>query len=114
MFMQRIIDLECRRCHGVYQSTDRNQMSIVVNNCFLSICPRCTDEVATLMGFTKEKILDELGGMKRAETENNRLEAIDHGDVCFKCHKPFPHDTPRIRKGNASNIESWHIDCYGN
>lgn len=109
--MQRIEDLECRRCKGIYQTNDRQVMSVMVDHTFLSICPKCTTEVAALMGYTPDKITWELAGMKRAQTENNKKYDYEHGNVCYKCHKPFATHA-RIREDNASNTKAWHIECY--
>lgn len=109
--MQRIYDLECNRCHGTYESTERT-MSITVQYCILSICPKCTDEVAALMGFTKEEISKQLCQIKEAETENNRKNRIKDGEVCKKCHVKFGWSEARVRKSNASNVLAWHVACY--
>lgn len=108
---QSITDLECNRCHGIYKSNERG-MSVMMQHCYLAICPSCTQEVATLMGFTPENITKELANIRRADTEQNRLQAIEQGDVCKGCEKSFLQKEPRVRLNNASNILAWHIECY--
>lgn len=109
---QVIYDIECNRCKAVYKSSERT-MSITVQHCIMSICPKCTQEVADLMGFTKENISKELCLIREAETEHNRKRRIDNGDVCKKCEKKFKEGVPRIRSSVASNTEAWHLECYG-
>lgn len=86
----------------------------MVDSVYLSICTKCTEEVASLMGLTPDKITKTLAGIKKAQTENNRLYAIEHGDLCFKCEKGFKEGAPRARESTASNVKSWHLECYEN
>lgn len=109
--MMLIEDIECNRCHKTYQNTERG-MAIMYHHAYFSICPACTKEVAAMMGFTEEKLLMEMGRIKEAETENNRLKRIKEGSVCFECHKKFGWTEARVGDDNASNTPRWHIACY--
>lgn len=110
--LQLIQDIECNRCHEVYKSNENRVMSVMVDHTYLSICPKCTKEVAALMGLTPENITKQLSLIKYAETENNRQYDIEHGNVCKKCEKIFNPNEPRVRLDASSNILSWHLACY--
>ena len=109
---ERITDLDCNRCHGTYGSNDGDVLQVLYRHCFFSICPKCTEEVAGLMGFTKEELLSQYSQIKEAETENNKQHHIESGDLCKKCEKAFEAKEPRVREDYASNVESWHLNCY--
>lgn len=107
----RIEDIECNKCGKPYQNTHSDVMSIMYSHCILSICPKCTEEVANLMGFTKDEITKKLAMIKKADTENNRLYAIEHGEVCGECKIAFHQGEYRVREDNCSNTKAWHLKC---
>ena len=109
---QLISDIECNKCHAVYKTNAPKVMTLMVDNVCLSICPKCTKEVANLMGYTPENITKELAHIKLAETENNKKRAIEWGEVCSKCEKKFVNDEVRVREGNSSNVPSYHLSCF--
>ena len=109
---ERIVDIECNRCAGTFQSNEEDTLAVLYNHCYFSICPRCTEEVAALMGFSKEALVKKMLALKEAETENNKKRHREDGTVCARCDLEFAEGEPRIRKSTASNVESWHMDCY--
>lgn len=108
---QELVDYECRRCKAIYQNNDR-KFSVLYGNCYLSVCNKCTAEIADMMGFTKDNLLKELSLIKEAETENNKKRRLENGTVCNKCGNKFAEGDARVREGSSSNIESWHLNCY--
>lgn len=108
---QVVTDIECNKCHTIYQNTDRG-MSILVNNTYLSICPKCTKEVAEMMGFTSENITKHFALIKKANTKRNFQNELEQGERCFKCERKFTGQEPRVRESTASNVKSWHVQCY--
>ena len=107
-------DVECNRCHNVYQTfAGERELAILIEHTYLSICPKCSLEVAKAMGYGDlDDMKKQLAKIKEANTENNRKRKIEEGNLCKKCEGPFYEGEPRIRKSVASNVESWHIDCY--
>lgn len=87
-------------------------MAVLIDSCYLSICPTCTKEVAAMMGFTPENITKILGGIRRAQTENNRIYNIESGVNCVGCGERFKEGEARVRGSQASNVKSWHMNCY--
>lgn len=113
MYMESIEDIECNRCKGIYEyPTHKKQLAVMVGHVYLSVCPKCTDEIATLMGYTTENIMNILSGMERADTERNRQNYIDEGYVCKTCLKKFKNNEARIKHDDCTNTYAWHIECY--
>lgn len=112
VFVRR--DVECNRCHKVYPTfTGEQELSILIHHVYLSICPECSIEVAKAMGYGDlEDMRKKLVLIKEADTKRNHKRKIDDGSLCKKCEKGFAQDEPRVRKSIASNVHSWHIDCY--
>lgn len=108
---QIVRDIECNRCHETYQDHERT-LAVMYGHSYFSICPKCTEEIATLMGYTKDTLTKHLSLIKEAETENNKKRRLEEGVVCRKCENRFAEGEPRIRKSSSSNVESWHIKCY--
>ena len=108
---QLIRDVECNKCGAIYKSNER-EMTVQVGHVFLSICPKCTDEVAGLMGLDKDTITEKLAQIKYAETEANKKWNIDNGLVCKACGMDLERKVWRVRQGNASNIPAYHVECF--
>lgn len=110
---QRIVDMKCPRCEAVYPShKTRGSMAILIDHVYLSICPKCTKEIAEMMGYTSENITKTLAQMKEADTERNKQRYIDEGIVCKKCLVKFEWNHPRVKNDDCSNTPAWHPECY--
>lgn len=85
----------------------------MVGHVYLSVCPKCTEEIAVSMGYTSENITEILAGIERADTERNKQNKIDQGYVCKQCLIEFKNEEPRVKHDDCSNTYAWHIKCYG-
>lgn len=110
MMMQ--MDLECSRCKAIYKNTDDKVLVVMYHYAMFSICPKCTGEVAALMGYTKEVLMSELSLIKEAETKNNRKRRTEEGIVCAKCELKFKENEARVGTSIARNTKKYHLDCY--
>lgn len=109
--MTIIQDLICPRCKSVFENVAKT-ISIMYGYMVFSICPKCTGEVAGLMGYTEESLLTELGKMQDAETVKNRQYDINNGTRCAKCEAPFAEHGPRVSSEDYDNCKKYHLACY--
>lgn len=109
-------DVLCNRCDKVYATYgtgNEGQISIIYRHMYLSICPKCTQEVMKAMGYeTKEKLKTLHRGIREAETKNNYERNLKEGVLCRVCEKKFGREEVRVRRNDCSNVEAWHLGCY--
>ena len=120
MFIQKTV--ECNKCHEPYQTeTNEGKMSILFNNTYLSICPKCTDEVVKLMGYTKESINKELARINELISEEKIERELRWGERCRGCKAPFErhhhkhmirHKDPYEKIGVVREYDYYHTSCY--